>query len=226
MGSDKGAVMLVWRWVRAGENVSGFTGAEALRHDVFPGRTYKFRIPFLPVPPEPGAYVLELEMASTPFGGFSMRGSEPLAIPVTLLPWTTEVLLQSLDIAAVASTDSPKLTFALDRTSYHPGEHIRITYHLEGAKRPLLINAYLALWHPNGDVGLATVSGQGIIRPTDHFRSEDSIHINKGLRFSSVLDLPLRDDMPRGSFTLYFFFTEAGSYQIITKATAQFRLEP
>jgi hypothetical protein len=142
-------------------------------------------------------------MSSAPFGGFSRGGTEPLAIPVTLPTWTPEILLQSPDIPA-AATDSPQLTFALDRASYHPGEHVRITYHLEGAEKPMLINAYLALRHPKGDVSLATVSGQGIIRPTDHFRSENSIHINKGFRLSGVLDLPLRADLPPGSFTLYF----------------------
>jgi hypothetical protein len=225
-GHNEGVVMLVWRWLKAGKDVSGFTGAEALRHDVFPGHAYKFQIPFLPVPPEPGAYALELEMASAAFGRFSRGGSEPVAIPVTLPTWTTESLLQSLATSAVASTDGPKLTITLDRASYHPGEHVRITYHLEGAKRPVLINAYLALRHPNGDVGLATVSGQGIIRPIDHLRSEDSIHINKGFRLSGMLDLSLREDLPLGRFMLYFFFTEAGSYQIITKAAAPFRLEP
>jgi hypothetical protein len=226
MGDNEGVVTLVWRLVKTGKDVAGFTGAEALRHDVFPGCAYKFQIPFLPVPPEPGQYVLELEMVSAPFGGFSREGRELLAIPVTIPTRTPEILLQSLDTPAVASTDIPKLTFALDRPTYHPGEHVRITYRLAGAKKPVPINAYLALRHPNGDVSLATVSGQRIIRRTDHFRSEDSIHINKEFLLSGALDLPLREDLPLGRFTLYFGFTEAGSYQIITRATAQFLLDP
>jgi hypothetical protein len=165
-------------------------------------------------------------MASEHFGGFSRRGSELTAVPFTVPTWTAEVLLRYLNSPVVASTDTPKLGATLDRTSYRHGEHLRMLYQLMGAKKPVLINAYLALRQPNGDVALATVSGQGLIRHTGRFRSEDSIHINMGLRFSGVLNLPLGEDLPVGSFTLYFFLTEAGGYQVLTKATAQFLLEP
>jgi hypothetical protein len=212
--------------VKEGGEVSGVAGAEPLRHDVFPGNSYEFQLPFLPVPSEPGEYLLELEMASAQFGGFPSGANEPVAIPITVPTWTTEVLLRYLDSPIVASTDTPMLSFVLDRANYRPGEHLRITYRLTGAEKPVLIDAYLALRQPNGDVALATVSGQGLIGPTGRFRSEDSIHINKGLRFSGVLNLPLTEALPLGNYTLYLFFTEAGNYQMLTKATAHFLLEP
>jgi hypothetical protein len=224
VGSDKGTVKLIWRWVKEGKEVSGMAGAEPLRHDVFPGRSYKFQMPFLPVPSEPGQYVLELEMASEHFGGFSNGGSELGAIPITVPTWTTEVLLRYLNSPVVASTDTPKLRLALDRASYRHGEHLRMIYQLAGDERPVLIDAYLALRQPKGDVTLATVSGQGLIRPTGRFRSEGSIHINKGLRFSGVLNLPLTEALPLGNYTLYLFFTEAGSYQMLTQGNGPISL--
>jgi hypothetical protein len=227
VGSDKGAVKLIWRWVKEGKEVSGFAGAEPLRHDVFPGCSYRFRISFLPVPSEPGRYVLELGMASEHFGKFSGRGSEPVAIPVTVPTWTTEVLLQYLDSPVVASTDTPELTLILDRASYHPGDHLHITYEVTGAERPVLINAYLALRQPNGDVALATVSEEGLIKPTSRFQSDGSmIHLHKGSRFSGVFNFPLMEERPLGHYTLSFFLTEAGSYRMLAKAGAQFFLEP
>jgi hypothetical protein len=225
-GGDRGAVVLVWRWIKEGKEVPGFGGGLLLRHDVFPGGSYKFQMPFLPVPPESGQYMLELELASPYVGRFSHWGSGPSAIRVTVPTWTTEELSQYLDRPVVVSTDTPKLTFALDRTSYHPGEHLRIIYQLAGAEKPVLIDTYLALRQPNGDIGLAAVSGRGLIRLTDRFRSEDSLHLNQRFRVAGVLAFPLTEELPLGNYTLYLFITEAGSYQVLTKATAQFFLEP
>jgi hypothetical protein len=225
-GSDKGTVALTWRWVKEGKEVPGFGGGQALRHDVFPGRSYTFQMPFLPVPSEPGQYVLELEMASAYVAMFSRWGSGSSTIRVTVPTWTTEVLAQYLNSPVVASADTPKLTFALDRASYHPGEHLRIIYQLAGAEKPLQLDMYLALRQPNGDVRLGVVSGRGLIRPTDRFRSEDSIHLNQRFRTAGVLDFPLTEELPLGNYTLYLFITKAGSYQMLTKATAQFFLEP
>jgi hypothetical protein len=182
-------------------------------------------MPFLPVPSEPGEYLLELEMPSAHFGGFPSGGSEPVAIPVTVRTWTPAVLLGYLQSPVVASTNTPELILTLDRASYHPGESLRMIYQLAGAQRPVLINAYLAVQQPNGDV-TGTVSAQGLIKPAGRFRSEDSIHINQRFHFSSVLHLPLTEEPQLGNYTLYLFFTVAGSYQILTKATAQFLLDP
>ena len=227
IGNDKGAVKLAWRWVKEGKEVPGFGGTEPLRHDVFPGHSYEFQIPFFHVPSEPGQYVLELEMASGYFGRFSSRGSEPVAIPIILPAWTPEVFLGYLNSPVIASPDTPELTLVLDRGSYHHGEHLRIIYEVTLAEKPVLIAVYLALRQPNGDIALATVSREGLIKLTSRFRSEDSmINIYKGSRFSGVLNLPMTEDLPLGNYTLYFFFTEAGSYQMLTKATAQFVLEP
>ena len=209
--SNNGAVKMTWRWVKEGEEVSGVAGAEPLRHDVFPGASYEFQMPLLPVPSEPGEYVLKLEMASAHFGGFPRRGNEPVALPVTVPTWTPEVLLGYLKSPVVASTDAPMLTLMLDRARYHPGEHLRMLYQLAGAEKPVLVNAYLAVQQPNGDLTLATVSDQGLIKPTSRFRSEDSIHINKRFRFSGVLHLPLTEELPLGNYTLYLFFTEGGA---------------
>jgi hypothetical protein len=128
LGGDKGTVKLAWRWVKEGREMAGFAGAEPLRHDIFPGRSYKFQIPLLSVPSEPGQYVLELEMAIGYLGRFSRWRSEPMAIPVTLPTWTPEVLLSYLDGAVMASPNAPKLTLVLDRASYRHGEQLLILY--------------------------------------------------------------------------------------------------
>jgi hypothetical protein len=67
---DKGTVALAWRWVKEGKEVPGFGGGQVLRHDVFPGYSFKFQL-LLPVPSEPGQYVLELEMVSAHLSMFS-----------------------------------------------------------------------------------------------------------------------------------------------------------
>ena len=179
------------------------------------------------MPSEPGDYLLELEMASARFGTFSGWGSVPVTIPVTVPTWTPEVLLGYLHSPVPALTDAPKLTLALDRASYHPGDPLRMAYQLVGAEKPVLINAYLALRQPNGDVTLAVISGPGLIKPIGRFRSSEApVHINQRFRFSDVLYLPLMGELPFGNYTVYLFFTAAGSYQVLTKATAQFLLEP
>jgi hypothetical protein len=224
--------MLAWRWIKEGRKVSGFAGVEPIRHAVFPGDSYEFQIPFLHMPSEPGQYVLELEMTSAYFGKFSGWRGKSLAIPVTVPSWTaeptwtTEVLLQYLDSPVVASTDAPKLRVVLDRMNYRPGEHLRIIYQLAVAQEPVLIDAYLALRRSEGDVALATVSGEGVIKPTSHFRPQSSIYFHKRFRISGWLTLPLQEELPGGRYTVYFFFTKAGSYQMLTKATAEFFLEP
>ena len=227
LGGDKGTVNLEWRWVKEGREVAGFAGAEPLRHDIFPRHSYKFQIPFLHVPSGPGQYVLELEMATGYLGRFSRWGSEPMAIPVTLPTWTPEVLLSYLSSPVMASPNTPKLTLVLDHASYRHGEHLRISYQLAGAEKPVLLDAYLALRQPSGDVALATVSGEERIKLTGCFRSEGSmIYIQKGSRFSDVLNFPLIEGLPPGNYTLYFFLTEAGSYRMLAKGVTTFRLEP
>jgi hypothetical protein len=150
-----------------------------------------------------------------------------MAIPITLPTWTPEVLLSYLNSPVMASPNSPKLTLVLDRASYRHGEHLRISYQLAGAEEPVLLDAYLALWQPGGDVTLATVSGEEHIKPTGCFRSEGSIiYIQRGSYFSGVLNFPLTKELLLGHHTLYFFLTEAGSYRLLTKGTAQFFLEP
>jgi hypothetical protein len=129
--SDKGAVKLIWRWVKEGKEASGFASAEPLRHDVFPGRSHRFRIPFLHVPPEPDRYVLELGMASKTLSKFTGWGKETVAIPVTVPAWTT-----------------------------------------------------------------------------------------------GVFHVPLMEEMPLGHYTLYFFFTEAGSYQSLLRRRDNFSWSP
>jgi hypothetical protein len=223
---DKGTVTLVWRWVKEGKEVPGFGGGQILRHDVFPGRSYKFQLPSLPVPSEPGQYLLEIQMASAYLGMFSRWGSGSSVIRVTVPTWTAEVLSQYLGGPVVASTNTPKLTFALDRASYHPGESLSIIYQLAGAEKPVQIDMYLALRQPDGEVSLAAVSGRGLITPTDRFRSEDPIDLDQRSRLAGVLSLPLTEKLPIGNYTLYLFITEAGSYQMLTKATAEFFLEP
>jgi hypothetical protein len=102
-----------------------------------------------------------------------------------------------------------------------------INYQLAGAEKPVLLDAYLALLQPSGDVALATVSGEERIKPTGCFRSDGSIiYIQKGSQFSGVLHFPLMEGLPLGNYVLYFFLTEAGSYRMLTKATGQFVLEP
>ena len=78
---DKGTVALVWRWVKEGKEVPGFGGGQVLRHDVFPGRSFKFQLPFLPVPSEPGQYLLELEMVSAHLVMFSKARHNILGHP-------------------------------------------------------------------------------------------------------------------------------------------------
>jgi hypothetical protein len=110
--------------------------------------------------------------------------------------------------------------------SYRRGEHLRIIYQLAVAEKPVLVDAYLALRQPEGDVALATVSGEGVIKPISHFRAESSIYLHKSLRICGWLTLPLPEELPGGSYTVYFFITKAGNYQMLTKATAQFFLGP
>ena len=71
MGRDLVLESRVGLSAKEGEEVSGFTGVEPLRHAVFPGGSYEFQSPFLHMPSEPGPYVLDLEMTSAYFGKFS-----------------------------------------------------------------------------------------------------------------------------------------------------------
>jgi hypothetical protein len=81
---DRGAVGLGWRWYRQEYHVAAWSGRERLQYDVAPGQAYDFRVQ-IPTPPEPGEYILELDMVSELVTWFAHQGRESLKMPVRLV---------------------------------------------------------------------------------------------------------------------------------------------
>jgi hypothetical protein len=84
---DRGAVKLNWRWFRDGKR-GGRPGRLALRHDVYPGESYRFEAD-IEAPPAAGRYLLELGLVSEGVAYFSERGTAPSTLTVDVVEAAT-----------------------------------------------------------------------------------------------------------------------------------------
>jgi hypothetical protein len=173
----------------------------------------------------PGGYMLELGLLSVSSGRFSDQGVAPVLIPVMVPTWTPETLHQYLNTPLGASAVAPALSVTVDRAHYRAGDDLRVSIELAVMERPVFIDAYLALFRPDGHVDFLAkdqlVSITGGLMPT-----ASRAYIHKRSRISSAIGLRLGHELPPGDYTIYVFITEASSYRRLAKASARFRVEP
>jgi uncharacterized protein YbaR (Trm112 family) len=212
-----GTVRLGWRWREQERDV--LVGSEALPADVGPGAVWVFDVR-MAVPAAPGAYTLVIDLLSDRVTWFSDQGSVPVRRTVTVQPADlSHVLAQP----RLAEPHKPHVAVATDRSSYRPGDLIRLEVRLRNPGRPRGFDAYLVLRGPEASQFI--YDGQVLTRWTGGPWPAWVKGLPLPARGSGRFAISLAS-LPGGRYIWYFVLTESGTFQVLAAASTGFDVGP
>jgi hypothetical protein len=220
-----GAVQVMWRWRKDGQELANAGDSVPIAHDVFPGEAYTASVRIWP-PLQPGTYTLELQMMSYGISLFGNSISQSWRMTSHLtdrVPCVFDALLEQM---MHAPHQALKVGLATDKALYRPGEVSTLLWSVQaGFSRALA--SYFVLQRPDGSLSFAFTNGTSADHCSPWMRWGTGFAVWKGMQLEAypIIGLRMQDGAP-GPYTWYFFVTEPNSYRVLAKAKTTFLLMP
>jgi len=220
-----GAVQVMWRWLKDGQEVSNAVDSVPIAHDVFPGEAYMVAVRIWP-PLRPGEYSLELKMMSNGISLFGNSISQSLYITSHLSDGGHCAFDTILDQLINSPDQDVTVGLATDKALYRAGEVSTLLWSVRAdASRALAM--YFVLRRPDGTLSFGFTSGVSLNHCSPWMRWGTGFSVWKGMRLEEypIIALNTQDMLP-GPYSWYFFLTEPNSYRVVAKTKTTFLLMP